>query len=357
VSPLPLDGITVVSVEQAVAAPLATRQLADWGARVIKVENPRGGDFARRYDRVVNGQSSHFVWLNRSKESFALDLDQPESPDILSALVSTADVFVHNLGPGTAERHGLDAPTLRHLFPRLIHCSISGYGITGPFSRKKAYDLLVQSEAGLLGITGTNEHPSKVGISIADIAGGMYAFSGILLALFARQTTGDGATLAVSLFDALVEWMGYPLYYTMYAGDQPSRVHFCEYVLRATKLAEDERFKSNPDRVANRDALEQEIGERLRRLNLTEIVDRLETAKIAHARLNSINELINHPQLRDRDRWRSISTPAGDVPALLPPLSYGPFESAMGPVPGVGEHTARIFDELGIHLSEPPTKD
>jgi itaconate CoA-transferase len=261
--------------------------------------------------------------------------------------------------------------------------------MNGPFSRRKAYDLLVQSEAGLLGITGTNEHPSKVGISIADIAGGMYAFSGILLALLARQATGDGATLAISLFDALVEWMGYPLYYTMYAGDQPARsgalhatiapygpyksydgetiflavqnepewMRFCEHVLGAAKLAEDERFRSNPDRVANRDALEQKIGECLGRLNLTDIVDRLDTAKIAHARLNSIRELINHPQLRDRDRWRSIRTPAGEVPALLSPLVYGPFESVMGPVPGVGEHTTRIVDELGIHLSELPTKD
>src|SRR5262245_9708663 len=295
---LPLHGTTVVSLEQAIAAPFATRHLADLGARVIKIERPGAGDFARRYDTAVNGLASHFVWVNRSKESLTLDLKQAPARDVLRRLIANADVFVHNLTPGAVDRLGFGAAALRPEFPRLIVCAISGYGADGPLSDKKAYDLLIQSEVGLLSITGTEETPSKVGIAVADIAAGMYAFSGILAALIKRQQTGEGAALDVSLFDALAEWMGYPLYYAAY-GSSPLRrtgarhaaispygpftsadgqvvylaiqnerewERFCDVVLQCTDLAKDERFDSNAKRVERRDAIERTIADRLGRL-------------------------------------------------------------------------------------------
>jgi len=374
---LPLEGITVVSVEQAVAAPLATRQLAELGARVIKVERP-GGDFARRYDRTVKGLSSHFVWLNRSKESVVLDLKKEAAREVLRRLISRADVFVQNLAPGAAERLGFGARRLREEHPRLVACSISGYGYSGPYRDRKAYDLLVQCETGLLSITGTEETPSKVGISVADIAAGMYAYSGILAALFRRERTGEGAALEVSLFEALSEWMGYPLYYTLYGGRQPPRTgaehaaiapygpyrcsggtvflgiqnereweRFCGEVLGRPGLAGDPRFADNPSRVANRGELREEIEAVFGRLSPEEVEGRLEAAGIASARLRDVEGLIGHPQLEARGRWREVCSPAGPLRALLPPVLFGE-EPAMGPVPEAGEHTVRVLRELGF---------
>lgn len=374
---LPLEGITVVSVEQAVAAPFATRQLADLGARVIKVERP-GGDFARRYDRTVKGLSSHFVWLNRSKESLVLDLKRPEGREVLRRLLSRADVFVQNLAPGAARRLGFGATELREERPELITCSISGYGESGPYRDKKAYDLLVQCETGVVSVTGTPETPSKVGISVADIAAGMYAYSGILTALFRRERTGEGAALEVSLFEALAEWMGYPLYYTLYGGEQPPRTgashaaiapygpyrcgdggvvflgiqnereweRFCSEVLGRPALADDPRFADNPSRVRNRRALGEEIEAVFGGLSSGEVEERLEASGIANARLRDVAGLIGHPQLEARDRWREVGSEAGPLRALLPPVLFGE-EPVMGPIPEAGEHTEAILEELG----------
>lgn len=376
---LPLEGITVVSLEQAVAAPFATRQLADLGARVIKVERPEVGDFARGYDETVNGLASHFVWLNRSKESLTLNLKEEGAREVLGRLLKDADVFVQNLAPGAAGRLGLGAGRLREENPRLIHCSISGYGEGGPYTQKKAYDLLVQCEAGLVSITGTPETPSKVGISIADIAAGMYSYSGILATLFRRERTGEGATLEVSMLEALGEWMGFPAYFAGYGGEEPKRSgashaaiapygpfvcgdgeviflgiqnerewkRFCEIVLEQSALAEDERFASNSERVANRDDLHKEIEAIFEELSSGGVIGRLEEAKIANARMRTVRDFLDHPQLEARARWREFGSPVGPLRALLPPATMDDAEPVMAPIPDVGEHTAAILAELG----------
>jgi itaconate CoA-transferase len=376
----PLEGITIIALEQAVAAPLATRHLADLGARVIKIERPGVGDFARGYDTTVCGMSSHFVWLNRSKESLTLDVKAAEARDVLARLLSRADVFVQNLAPRAAERLSLGAGELRQKYPRLIVCSLSGYGASGPYRDKKAYDLLIQSEAGLLSITGTEEEPSKAGISVADIAGGMYAYSAILTALFMRQRTGQGTTIEVSLFEALGEWMGYPAYYTKYGGKAPARTgaahaaiapygpfqsedqkpvflsiqndreweRFCHIVLRRAELATDPRFDSGPRRVANRRDLHRAIEEVFSRLTAGDIVARLEEAQIANGRMNSVQEFLDHPQLASRKRWRDIDSPVGKLSALIPPADLAGVEPVMGPIPSLGQHTNVILNEIGF---------
>ena len=376
---LPLSGITVVSLEQAVAAPFATRQLADLGARVVKVERPEVGDFARGYERTVKGLASHFVWLNRSKESVTLDLKQDGAKEILNRLIESADVFVQNLAPGATGRLGFGAQTLRERHPSLIVCDVSGYGSSGPYRDKKAYDLLVQCEAGVVSITGTPDTPSKVGVSIADIACGMYAYSGILAALFRRERTGEGAAIEVSLFEALAEWMGFPAYFTMYGGKEPPRTgashaaiapygpfecgdgeviflgiqnereweRFCEAVLEQPALANDERFTSNSERVENRDDLHQEIEAILEELSSQEAIDRLDNAKIASARMRTLRDFLDHPQLEARGRWREVGSPVGPLRALLPPATMDGAEPVMAPIPSVGEHTDKILAELG----------
>jgi crotonobetainyl-CoA:carnitine CoA-transferase CaiB-like acyl-CoA transferase len=374
----PLAGTTIVALEQAVAMPFATRQLADLGARVIKIERPGAGDFARGYDTTVRGLASHFVWLNRSKESLALDVKHAAAREVLARLVARADVFVQNLVPGAAERLGLGAADLRARHPRLIVCNLTGYGSTGPYAAKKAYDLLVQSETGLVSITGTAETPSKVGLSIADIAGGMYAYSGILTALLQRERTGQGAVVDISLFDALAEWMGYAMYYTM-GGAAPPRTGashatiapygpyatcdgqvlfgvqnnrewglFCAGVLRRPDLAADARYASNQLRVQNRAAMDAEIGGVFAALTTAEVVARLDAAQIANARLNSVEEFIAHPQLAAREAWREVGSPNGPIPALVPPVRLTGVEPLMAPIPGVGEHSEAILHELGF---------
>ncbi|CAN5842196.1 CaiB/BaiF CoA-transferase family protein [soil metagenome] len=381
---LPLEGMTVVSLEQAVAAPFATRQLADLGARVIKIERPGVGDFARGYDETVKGMSSHFVWLNRSKESLALDLKQDTGKDVLSRLVGRADVFVQNLAPGAAGRLGFGAEQLRDKKPRLIHCSISGYGEGGPYTQKKAYDLLVQCEAGLVSITGTEETPSKVGVSIADVAAGMYAYSGILSALLRRERTGEGATLEVSMLEALGEWMGFPAYFAGYGGEEPTRTgashtaiapygpfecgdgktiflgiqnerewkRFCEEVLEREGMAEDGRFDTNSRRVENRPALHTEIEDVFCRLSSEGVIDKLEEAGIANARMRDMQGFLGHPQLEARGRWREFGSPVGPLRGLVPPASLEDTVPVMSPIPEVGEQSADILAELGYGESE-----
>jgi itaconate CoA-transferase len=376
---LPLEGATVVAVEQAVAAPFATRQLADLGARVIKIERPAVGDFARSYDATVNGMSSHFVWLNRSKQSLTLDLKCAEAIDVLRRLLGRADVFIHNLAPGAMARLGFASADVRREHPRLIVCEVSGYGSMGPYRDKKAYDLLVQSEAGVLSITGTEQQPAKVGISVADISAGMYAFSGVLAALLRRDKTGEGSSLEVSLFDSLAEWMSYPIYYA-YAGTPPPRsgarhaviapygpytagdgkvvylglqnerewARFCAEVLDRPEMATDERFSSNPRRVEHRDELDAAITASFRKLTTEQVIERLEAAQIANARMNTVPELIDHPQLGARDRWREVDSPAGSVRMLKPPFTFEGLDIPMTAIPSVGEHTDAILGELGI---------
>ncbi|MCX5435631.1 CoA transferase [Streptomyces sp. NBC_00117] len=376
----PLDGLTVVSLEQAVAAPFATRQLADLGARVIKIERPGPGDFARGYDETVRGLASHFVWLNRSKESVALDLKTEHGRAAVKALVSRADVFVQNLAPGAAERLGLGSDTLRAANPGLIHVSISGYGSGGPYTDKKAYDLLVQCEAGLVSITGTEDEPSKVGISIADIASGMYAYTGILAALLQRQRTSAGVTIEISMLEALAEWMGFPLNYATYGGTPPRRTGarhsaiapygpfqcgdgeqvflglqnerewatFCEQILHDPALAADPRFARNSSRVENAAQLQDEIEQAFRDDTAPDVAKRLETAGIANALLRDMAGLASHPQLRARDRWKEYASPAGTLSALIPPATFVGAEPVMGPVPDVGEHTDAVLAEFGV---------
>jgi len=376
----PLHGITVVALEQAVAAPFATRQLADLGARVIKIERPDGGDFARHYDAKVKGLSSYFVWLNRSKESITLDVKRPEGAQVLARLIERADVFVQNLAPGAADRLGLHPKALCERHPRLVVCSVSGYGSTGPYAHKKAYDLLVQGEVGLVSITGTAEAPSKAGISVADIAAGMYAYSGILTALLTRASTGRGTALEVSLFDALGEWMSHAAYYTGYGGSAPARTgaehasiapygpvraadggcvllgvqndrewrRFCAEVLGWPAMADDDRFRTNALRVQNRAALHIVVESTLGSLTYADIMARLEAAGIACARLNSVAEYLAHPQLDARDRWREVGSPSGPLRALMPPVQIDGVEPAMGDIPALGQHTNRILEELGV---------
>lgn len=376
---LPLAGITVVSLEQAVAAPYATRQLADLGARVVKIERPDAGDFARGYDETVHGQSSYFVWLNRSKESLTLDLKDPGGLQILREILSEADVFVQNLGPGATSRMGLDAESLAQLHPSLIVCDISGYGADGPWQSRKAYDLLVQAEAGLLSVTGAPEDVAKAGISVADIAAGSFAFSGILTALYTRATTGHARALSVSLFEALAEWMGSPAYYTRYGGKSPQRTgarhatiapygpftagdggtvllaiqnqrewaRLCIEILQSPELVDDPRFAKNSDRVSNRLELEQLITASIERFTVDELASSLEEAAIANARMNTMDELWAHPVLAERKRWRDVATQGGVISALLPPVTLDGVEARMGPVPALGEHSDAILAGLG----------
>ena len=376
---LPLAGILVVALEQAVAVPFATRQLADLGARVIKVERPGAGDFARGYDRSVLGQASYFVWLNRGKESVQLDVKSADGQAALAALLARADVFVQNLAPGAAERLGLGAAQLRARHPRLICCSVSGYGPEGPYARKKAYDLLVQCETGLLSVTGTPGEPCKAGISVADIAAGMYAYSGVLTALYERERTGRGSSLDVSLLDALGEWMTQPYLYAVYGGEQPRRtgarhasispygpyavaggqiflglqnerewIVLCRDILGQPELTDDPRFATNTDRVVHDDELTTIIEAALHELTAGEVEARLDAAGIANARLRTPAEFAAHPQLAARDRWRDVGTPGGPVRALLPPVTLDSREAAMGDVPALGQHTAAILAELGL---------
>jgi itaconate CoA-transferase len=380
----PLEGVTVVALEQVIAGPFATRQLAELGARVIKIERPGGGDASRSYDTTVKGQSSHFIWVNRSKESLALDVKQPAAKEILGRLIARADVFVQNLAPGAAERLGLGAEILRKRHPRLIWCGISGYGPSGPYADKKAYDLLVQCEAGLLSVTGAPEAPAKAGIPVADIAAGMYAFSSILAALLRRERGGEGATLDITMFEALGEWMGFPAYFTAYGGAAPARsgahhstivpygpfragdggtvflsvqnerefARFCEQVLRNPALAADPRFANGTARLKNRDAFHTEIERVFAGLTATQVIERLEAAQIANARLNDMQEFWRHPQLQARGRWAQVDTPAGPIDALKPPFNLSGFEPRMDGVPAVGQHSRAILAELGYGETE-----
>ena len=375
-STLPLEGITVVSLEQAVAAPFATRQLADLGARVIKVERDTG-DFARGYDTKVHGMASYFVWLNRTKESIVLDLKSPEGISTLRQLVAKADVFVQNLSPGAVERLGLGADDALALNPRLIHTSIAGYGRGGQYEQKKAYDLLIQCEAGLLSVTGTPESPAKVGVSIADIASGMYAYSGILTAIIQRFKTGKGDVLEISMLEALGEWMSQPYFYAQYGGTPPVRSgaqhasiapygpfptsdgtvffgiqnerewkKFCEGVLQAPDVAEDARFAGNAVRVDNRPALHAAIEAVFTTLTSDEVLARLDAADIANAKLRDMREFADHPQLAARNRWASIDSPVGALDTLIPPVTARETSVKLGPVPAIGQHTEAILAEL-----------
>ena len=380
---LPLTGITIVSIEQAVAAPFAARQLGDLGARVIKVERPDGGDFARGYDKAVGGQSAYFVWLNRNKESLSLDLKQPAAQEILHALVARADVVLQNLAPGATDRLGFGATALRAKHPRLIVCDISGYGASGPYAQKKAYDLLIQSESGVLSVTGTADTPCKVGVSIADIATGMHAYSAILAALYRREKTGEGAHIEVPMFDCLVEWNSHPVYYTHYSGTAPRRsgpdhativpygkfdcgdgrsvmlglqnerewAVFCDKVLQQPALAHDPRFDSNTRRTERRAEMMEIFSAVFSKLTAAQLVERLDSAGIANGRLNTPDDVWDHEQLKARDRWREVSHPGGTMQAVLPPAAFADFEAAMDPVPALAEHTDRILAELG-HSAE-----
>ncbi|MFJ8992455.1 CaiB/BaiF CoA transferase family protein [Streptomyces sp. NPDC102279] len=383
--PLPLEGITVVAVEQAVAAPFATRQLADLGARVIKVERIDGGDFARGYDSAASGLASHFVWCNRGKESLAVDLKDPRGLDVVRRLVADADVFVQNLAQGAAARLGLDAATLCAEHPRLVAVDISGYGPSGPYAGKRAYDMLVQCEAGLVSVTGTPEQPVKAGVPAADIAAAMYAFSGVLAALVRRGTTGRGGPVEVSMLDALAEWMGHPLHHAMHGGTPPERTglahsvivpydvystadggrvllsvqndrewrRLAQQVLGTPELADDPGYATNPARVANRERVDTLVTKALGALGADEAVARLDAAGIACARLRDVREVAEHPQLATRNRWRDVDSPAGPLRALLPPITLpGGEEARMGAVPRLGEHTGVVLRGLGMTESD-----
>ena len=381
----PLQGITVVTLEHAIAAPFATRQLADLGARVIKIERPGVGDFARGYDTRVRGIASHFVWTNRSKESLTLDVKHPEAQAILKRIIEEdADVVVQNLAPGAAARLGLSYEALSKVKPGIIVCDISGYGDSGPYRDKKAYDLLIQSEAGFVSVTGTEDTPSKAGPSIADIAAGMYAYTNILAALMHRQQTGEGQHIDVSMLESLTEWMGYPLYYSFEGAAPPKRTGashatiypygpfpagdgktvmlglqnerewkaFCEQVLQQPALATEERYASNPKRVANRADLYETIVQAFGTLTAAEVVTRLEAAQIANAQVNTMAEVWAHPQLKARERWTEVETSVGTVPALLPPGSWSKGAPRMDAVPALGQHTEAILTHLGYSAEQ-----
>jgi itaconate CoA-transferase len=375
----PLTGVTVVSLEQAIAAPFATRQLADLGARVIKIERPEVGDFARAYDSRVNGLSSHFSWVNRSKESLTLNTKHEQASDILERLLESADVLVQNLAPGATARIGLDYDSLKARFPRLIVCDISGYGGDGPYTHKKAYDLLVQAESGFLSVTGTGEDMVKAGCSIADIAAGMYAYSNILAALIARGRTGVGCRLDISMLESMVEWMSFPLYYSYDGASPPVRagashatiypygpflakdgvtvilglqnerewLRFCEVVLDEPGLTLDERFASNAKRSENRAQLREKIEAIFARMDSDQVVAHLDEAGIANARVNDMHRVWDHPQLKARGLWQRVQSPVGPIPALIPPGGTA-FDVRMDPIPAVGEHTEQILRELGF---------
>lgn len=377
---LPLAGVTVVSLEQAIAAPIATRHLADWGARVIKIERPGSGDFCRDYDAVMNGLSSQFLWTNRSKESIALDIKSTQGREVLAALLDKADVFLQNLAPGAAGKQGLDARSLLERHPRLIACDISGYGSGGPYSSKKAYDLLVQCESGFLDINGSEQEPAKCGLAIADTATGMYALNGILMALYHRERTGKGTAFEVSLFDSMTDWMSYPAFYTAGKGTPPRRtgmrhatiapygpfqagdgrglffaiqnerewVSFCKLVLDDPAVASDPRFCSNPQRLANRPELEAMIEGHFAAWDSDEVLRRLDHAAIANARLNSVAEFNRHPQIVERQRTREVDSAFGPQTVFLPAITIPGLEPVMGPVPSVGQHTDAILQELGL---------
>jgi len=376
----PLDGITVISLEHAIAAPFCTRQLADLGARVIKIERPGTGDFARDYDQRVKGMSSHFTWTNRSKESLCLDLKNEKAFAVLLQLLKTADVLVQNLAPGATDRMGLSSEKLKAINPRLIVCDISGYGNDGPYRDKKAYDLLIQSEAGFLSVTGTKDSPSKAGNSIADISAGMYAYTNILSALILRDKTGVGSHIDVSMLEALGEWMGFPMYYAFDGASPPQRsgashatiypygpfpvgdgntimlglqnerewLVFCEKVLQLPALANEEKFSLNFKRHENRTELEKIIVDCFSSLSIDQVTQLLEDAHIANARMNDMQGLWNHPQLASRNRWAHVESPVGEVPALLPPGVNNQYSYRMDAVPAVGEHSEKILVELGL---------
>ncbi len=376
----PLDGITVVALEHAVSAPLASRQLADLGARVIKVERPSGGDFARAYDTTVKGLASYFVWLNRSKQSLTLDLKHPAGAEILDRLLRQADVFLHNLAPGAVERLGFGTEAVRHRYPTLISCAISGYGSTGPYQDRRAYDLLIQADVGLMSLTGTPEVPCRAGLPVADIAAGMYAYSGILTALLTRNKTGAGTWLEVPLVDALSEWLGFAAYYTSYGGTAPPRTgathatvapygpfatggggtvylsvqnerewtRLCADVIGRPELALDPRFDSNSKRAANQVELQEIIELGLAGHGAEDVGASLDRAKIAWANLNPMRGLLEHPQLQARGRWREVQSPVGPLTALLPAVTMEGVEPVMGPIPALGEHTDAILKELGF---------
>lgn len=376
----PLAGIRVVALEQAVAGPLCTRHLADLGADVIKIERPEGGDFARRYDTAVKGESSYFIWLNRNKRSLTLNVKHEAANDILHRLLSTADVFVQNFGPGAIDRLGLSAATLRERYPRLVICSISGYGTGGPYEQRKAFDLLLQGETGVIATTGTGDAPAKLGISVGDIGAGVYGAMNVLAALFERSQTGQGKIVETSLFDALAEWMGYPALYNLYGGTPPARAgtrhatvvpygsyrcgdgqlvlfavqteqqwaNFCGIVCEHPEWERDPRFNTSANRRINRDGLETMIEAAFEPLTRAEITERLERADIPYGDLNEISQFLDHPQLSERDRWREVGSPVGPLKAILPPFIMEGFEPRMDPIPAVGEHTEEVLAELGF---------
>lgn len=376
----PLDGITVVSLEHAIAAPFCTRQLADLGARVIKIERPGVGDFARHYDDRVDGMASHFAWVNRSKESLTLDVKHPRSAEILAGLLREADVFVQNLAPGAAARLGLSFETLHERYPGLIVCDISGYGDSGPYRDKKAYDLMIQGESGFLSITGTPDEPAKAGCSIADISAGMYAYSNILAALMQRQKTGVGSRVEVSLLESMTEWMSYPLFYSYKGATPPSRTgaahatiypygpfpagdgktvmlglqnerewaSFCEVVLQRPELAQDSRYDTNTKRARVRQEVAALVINAFAGLDSAQVVERLDRAGIANARVNTMNEVWAHPQLLARNRLAKVASPVGMIDTLLPPGLPSDVTPRLDPVPDVGENTDAILREFGF---------
>jgi itaconate CoA-transferase len=383
-SSLPLAGIRVLALEQAVAGPLCTRHLADMGADVIKIERPGGGDFARRYDSSVKGLSSYFVWLNRGKRSLTLDLKHRSAHEILERLIGQSDVLVQNLGPGAIDRLGFAPEVLRMDYPRLVICSISGYGSSGPYENRKAFDLLLQGETGVIATTGTDDAPAKVGISVGDIGAAVYGLTGTLAALYQRQLTGRGQVVETSLFDALAEWMGYPAYFTLYGGEPPARAGvrhatvvpygsyrcgdglfvnlavqtevqwtaFCTIVCERPEWIDDPRFSTSPQRRINRAVLEREIESALSQQSRDEVTRRLEEADIPYGDVNSIEQFLDHPQLSTRERWREVNSPSGPIKAILPPFSFEGVECAMDDIPEVGEHTDSVLSQLGFDDSQ-----
>ena len=375
----PLDGVTVLALEHVIAAPFCTRQLADLGARVVKVERPGGGDVARGYDERVRGMASHFVWTNRSKESLTLDVKHPDAAPILDKLLAQADVLVQNLAPGASARLGLDFATLHPRYPRLIVCDVSGYGSDGPYRDKKAYDLLIQSESGFLSVSGTPDEPAKAGCSIADIAAGMYAYTAILAALIERGRTGEGVRIDIAMLDSMAEWMGFPMYYAFDGASPPARsgashatiypygpfkagdgktvmlglqnerewVVFCEKVLQRAELARDPELAGNARRSLARDKLRRIIEEAFATLSAEEVLARLDAAQIANAHVNDMHGLWRHPQLAARGRWAEVGSPVGPLPALAPPFLPQGVAPRMDPIPALGEHTDAILRELG----------